>query len=441
MTRTLRRSGVREISTQTVALVTRDARLRRRAVEAALDRPIDLTILDCPDEVRHRRLVERGALLVDPTDPDLLDASGLGVLPRPDRELIARALDADLPRTRILSRRDVGAAIAAAAELCRPRPVDAADSILGVSAAAWHLREQVRSVAAFPDISVLILGETGTGKELVARSIHELSAPGRPFVAVNCAAIADHLVESELFGHAAGSFTGASGVRTGLMEAADDGTLFLDEIGEMPTEMQSALLRAIEYRTFRPVGSNRDVPMRARVLAATNRLSRRERKRLRRDLYFRLAGVTVRTAPLRTRSIDVPCLVGAFMSDFERRHGLGGSIEPSAVDLLCGGSWPGNVRELQAVVGHAAILSRGRPITADHVHAALTSRLDMRSSIPPPAPSESDEQEALRPLPALEKEMIERAMSETRGNVSRAARLLEVPRSTLRDKLIKYGLR
>ncbi|MBX3271218.1 MAG: sigma-54-dependent Fis family transcriptional regulator [Sandaracinaceae bacterium] len=427
-----------------VALATRDPRLVHDAPILAAELGLDLTILADATEVRHRRLAERGALVLDPRAPDLIEAAGRAEPVADVAQLAVCALDSEARASRLAPREDLRRALELARGLAPARPRDAADDILGVSAYAAQQREQVRSVAAFSDVSVLVLGETGTGKELVARSIHELSAPERPFVAVNCAAIPEHLVESELFGHAAGAFTGAHGPRIGLMEAAEDGTLFLDEIGEMPRDPQSALLRAIEYRTFRRVGSNRDVPLRARVLAATNRFAREDRRRLRGDLYFRLAGVTILTAPLRARLVDVPVLVRRCLEDFARRHGGRGTVADDALARLARHPWPGNVRELGAVSAHAAILARGDTVRAAHVEAALESRIDVRSTPPPPSTPgarESGEHPILRPLPEMERELIRRALAECDGNVSRAARLLEVPRSTLRDKMERYGFR
>lgn len=427
-----------------LVVATADSGLVRTLAARVLREEYGVLVLSEVDELRRRALASEGITLVDGRASELMRAVGLTPSRGDDARLFAVSFEGARGDVRSFSRDDLDGAIAWTADLAPVRRRDAADVILGFSSVAAKIRTQVRTVAAFADVSVLILGETGTGKELVAKSIHDLTfGEGAPFMAVNCAALPDHLVESELFGHAAGAFTGAAGSRVGLMEAAGRGTLFLDEVGEMAPDAQSALLRALESRTFRRVGSNRDLPLRARIVAATNRLSRADRVRLRRDLYFRLAGVTIPTAPLRERAVDIPYLTLSFLRDFSRRYGRSPvEVEAAALDRLVAHPWHGNIRELQAVVVHAAILAGGHELAARHVCTVLETRLDMPSAEaashePPRVSAEASPQR----LPAVERAMIVRALDECGGNVSRAARVLGIPRSTLRDKLQKYALR
>ena len=324
---------------------------------------------------------------------------------------------------------------------------DAAGRILGVSPDVLKARDQLRKVAAYADVSVLILGETGTGKELAASAIHELTHrfEGPPMVGINCAALPEALVESELFGHEAGAFTGAQGPRVGLLEAARGGTVFLDEIGEMPPTLQTKLLRVLEERRFRRVGSNRDLPLEARVVSATNR-SVRDLKRsgLRPDLFYRLAGFTVELPPLRERKDDLPLLASHFLDRFAHRYQRGPMRIATAVsEELRSHRWPGNVRELRGVIEHAAILSQGDVVGSAEIRTALQVRSNVGSTAPPdpirPAlvPAETSEE---TPLRDVERAMIIRAYEQHGHNVSEAARSLGVARSTLRDKLRRYGL-
>ncbi|MCC7014754.1 MAG: sigma 54-interacting transcriptional regulator [Planctomycetes bacterium] len=212
------------------------------------------------------------------------------------------------------------------------------------------------------DVPVLILGETGTGKELVARALHEFGArKGKPFLAENCAAVPADLLESELFGHKRGSFTGAIADRPGHFVAADKGTVFLDEIGDMPLAMQPKLLRVLQEGEVRPVGSNKVTKVDVRIVAATNKDLRAMCKALtfREDLYFRLAVVTVQLPPLRERKGDIPHLVRFFLQSMEREMGRSARITPEALELLDRWRWPGNVRELENEIRRCVALSDG----------------------------------------------------------------------------------
>ncbi len=324
------------------------------------------------------------------------------------------------------------------------RARDAADSILGQTPAIHLVREQIRSVARYADVSVLILGETGTGKELVAEAIHELSVGDREtFVAINCAAIPENLVESELFGHEAGAYTGARGVRIGLLESAGAGTVFLDEVGEMPPTLQPKLLRVLESRKFRRVGGNRDIALRARIVSATNRGLSGKSSGLRSDLQYRLSGFTVVLPPLRERVPDIDELAQAFLRAFGARHGVGNlAFTDEARAALRAHPWPGNVRELRAAVEHAAILSSHSTIGTDEIRAVLDRQPRSRSTLPPSQriPSMFPVEPPTARLRDVERTMIQRAFEENAQNLSKTARQLGIPRSTLRDKLRRYGV-
>jgi DNA-binding NtrC family response regulator len=324
-----------------------------------------------------------------------------------------------------------------------PRPA-ATSAIRGEAPAIRAVREQIRTVARYRDLPVLITGETGTGKELIAQAVHAASETDGPFVPVNCAAIPEHLFESELFGHEAGAFTGARGARAGLFEVAAMGTLFLDEIGELPSALQPKLLRALETRSFRRVGSNRDLPFGARVISATHRSLTSPETTLRSDLYYRLAGFTIATPPLRERSSDLDTLARHFLSDFGARYGVGVEFSPRALEALHAYDWPGNVRELRAVVQQAAVLAPAERVGVAELVAALRDRqqpsesrpLDgKRTAVPTQAPVRPE------PLRALERRTILETWETSGNNLSAAARTLGLPRTTLRDRLRKYGLR
>lgn len=314
--------------------------------------------------------------------------------------------------------------------------------LLGASAAMRTLRRQVASVTRFRDIAVLIYGETGTGKELIARAIHDSGGATGPFVSVNCAAVPESLFESELFGHEAGAYTGARGTRRGLLEEAANGTLFLDEVGEMPSALQPKLLRVLEAKTFRRVGSSEQIAFRARVVSATNApLPPAPGATLRADLYYRLNGFTVITPPLRTRLDDVPVLAEHFARVFAERYPEAPlRVSDTALQVLLGYDWPGNVRELRTVVEQAAMVADGAEIGARAVRLALEGRSksgehQFTSSVPP-----GFREREPKSLPDLERTLIVQAFEASGGNMSRAARRLGIPRTTLRDKLKRLGV-
>lgn len=301
------------------------------------------------------------------------------------------------------------------------------EAIVGTSAALTRVRELVR-LAASADAAVMIHGETGTGKELVARAIHAIGrrAPG-PFVAVNCGAIPDSLVESELFGHHKGSFTGAIADRDGRFRAADTGTLFLDEITEMKRDLQVKLLRAIETREVQPVGASEPIRVDVRIISATNR-DPGECVRsggLREDLFYRLNVFTISLPPLREHPEDIPAIAAAYL----KRRGYGAElISEEALQLLAAHDFPGNVRELQNVLESGLILSAGRQVRPEHVAERLMH-----------GPAGSDQTEN-QTLAEIERAALQTAIHQARGNQSRAARLLGISRATLLYRMKRHGL-
>jgi two-component system response regulator HydG len=269
---------------------------------------------------------------------------------------------------------------------------------------------------------VLIVGETGSGKEVFARALHDIGPrAGKPFVAVNCGAIADSLFEAELFGHARGSFTGADRARAGLLARANGGTLFLDEIGELPLARQAALLRALQERRYRPVGGDEEVAFDARIVAATNRdLERAVAERsFRQDLYYRLAAVEIRVPSLRERAEDVAELARLFLS----RAGSSAVISPEAAAALAAHAWPGNVRELEHVMGRLSLL-RVPVIEIEHLPRQI------RPAVPVP-----------RAPVGGERGEVERALAVSGGNISRAAALLGLTRQGLKKRMVRLGMR
>ena len=297
------------------------------------------------------------------------------------------------------------------------------------------MRRLMQSLAAIApsEATVLITGESGTGKELVARAIHNNSARRKgPYVAVNCAALSESLLESELFGHEKGSFTGAESRRKGRFQSADTGTIFLDEIGEISGAMQSKLLRAIQEREIQPVGSDKSIQLDVRVLVATHRdLAKEvEEGRFRQDLYYRLNVVALHLPPLRDRPEDIPLLAGYFLKKFaEKNRKQVKMFTPAAMHRLSLHHWSGNVRELENAVERAVVLLTGEYVGEGDLPPALFG--DQKT------PQSSDIQ-ALT-LEELERKAIVAALEATGGNKSEAARRLGITRKTLHVKLQKYG--
>jgi two-component system response regulator HydG len=304
--------------------------------------------------------------------------------------------------------------------------------LTGVSPKMQRVYRLIEKVAQH-NYPVLILGESGTGKELVARSIH-FSGPRRnkPFVPVDCSALVPTLIESELFGYVKGAFTGALHSKQGLLEAAGEGTLFLDEIGDLPVDLQAKLLRALQEREIKPVGSTERVGVRARVIAATNRdLETAIRSgTFRQDLYFRLNVVQIKLPPLRERRSDLPLLVNTFLEKFGDPQRQVRTISEDAMRRLMAYDWPGNVRELENAVERAVALGSG-PI----LHVG-----DLPSNLQNTESERLPEQDELVPLEELERRAIFRALRETAGDKLAAARLLGIGKTTLYRKLKQYDV-
>jgi two-component system, NtrC family, response regulator AtoC len=323
------------------------------------------------------------------------------------------------------------------------REIEASRGQSGIIAESPPMKEVLRVInkVAPAKTTVLITGESGTGKELVARAVHELSPrKGGPFVAVNCGAIPDQLIESELFGHAKGAFTGAQTAKRGLFEEADSGTLLLDEIGELPLQLQPSLLRALQEGEIRRVGDARSIKVDVRVLAATNRDLAQEvaQGKFREDLFYRLNVVAVKLPPLRDRTEELPALTERFVAQHAARLGMPRkSLSREALSLLQEWRWPGNVRELENALERALVLSEEDEIEADVLPEDI--RAARKAPGPPEQPSEGD-LSVKRAQRALEADLIRRALERTGGNRSRAAELLELSPRALLYKIREYGL-
>ncbi|MBK1717233.1 sigma-54-dependent transcriptional regulator [Thiocystis violacea] len=325
------------------------------------------------------------------------------------------------------------------------------DRIIGDSPAIRHLKGQLSRIVeaagrlqSGPAPSVLVSGETGTGKELVARALH-FGGPraAGPFIALNVATIPAHLVESELFGYERGAFTDARERKPGLVDAADGGTLFLDEIGELEPAAQAKLLKLLEDRSVRRLGSVRDHAVDIQILSATNRSLPRmvADGRFREDLYYRLNTLTVQVPPLRERDGDLLTLARHFLGQFGAKYGKPGlSLDQAAEAALRDHPWPGNIRELRNVMEQAVLYCAGREVRA------LDLALPRVTPAPAPVPVEESIQSAevappspATTLDAMERDMIERTLREVDGNVSKAARRLGITRDRLRYRIEKYG--
>ncbi len=309
------------------------------------------------------------------------------------------------------------------ARLAGPSSAPAELGIVGKSAPAVRLRDAARSVAA-TQVSVLIAGERGTGREQIARTIHEQgSRRGGPFVVVRCAAAPSAVLASELFGHARGAYLDAPASRAGAIERARGGTLYLDDVDELSLDLQGLLVRALSERRVRPIGGSEDVPIDARIVAATTRdlATETRERRLREDLSYRLAACTIEVSPLRARKDDLPALVGHVLATL----GAGArTIAPDAMRALVEHPWPGNDRELCAVLEHALAVAPRAEIQRDDLPATLRS------------PSRVDELgDALITLDELERRYVSHVLTAVRGNKSRAARILGLDRRTLHRKL------
>lgn len=330
------------------------------------------------------------------------------------------------------------------------------EAIIGRSVPMQEVYKAIGRVAP-TDATVLIRGESGTGKELVARAVYQHSLrANKPFLVINCVAIPDSLLESELFGYEKGAFTGANHRRVGKLEQASGGTVFLDEIGDMPFSLQSKMLRLLQERSIERLGGRETIPVDVRIIAATNRNLETaiEAGRFREDLYYRLKVVTVWLPPLKDRSGDIPLLSEYFLSRFFKELGMDcPGITPEAEQLLAGYPWPGNVRELANTIQKTVIFNRGTPLSADDISHAISEKS--------PANEDVNEKHDLMQRSILHHALITRtgenvfdtimdqvagiiiseALNLSGGNRSRAAKLLGLSRPTLHSKIEKYGLK
>ena len=310
--------------------------------------------------------------------------------------------------------------------------------VVGSSAALQHAIEQVRSVAT-SNATVLLLGETGTGKELFAQMIHQASPRAKgPFMAVHCAAIPANLLESELFGHEKGSFTGANERRVGRFESADGGTLFLDEIGEIDATTQIKLLRFLETRSVERLGSHKPIPLDLRLVCATNRDLQQMVKdgKFREDLYYRLSVVPLRMPPLRERTDDIPLLLAHYLKRFAVENNLSEvRLSSDALAVLARYPWPGNIRELRNTCENLAVLRAGKVLTAADLDPRYVQPLSasgvLRPALPATTGSVFDKEQN-------EKELLKQALASASGNRTKAAELLGISRRTLHRKLLQW---
>jgi two-component system response regulator HydG len=348
------------------------------------------------------------------------------------RETLARSLG----RRRLAGiRRDSGEAPEA-----HSNGRSAGPALVGHSPAIIEVMKTLARVAP-SQATVLVLGETGTGKELVARTIHHFSERAdRRFVAVNCSALAEGLLESELFGHVRGAFTGAGTARPGLFREADRGTLFLDEIGDISPALQARLLRALQEHEIVPVGSETPIRVDVRVLAATHRdlpdLVRQGK--FREDLYYRLNVVTLTLPPLRARPQDIPLLIDHFLHELAARHGRGPvAVDPEAQRRLLAYDWPGNIRELQNVLERAMLLAEQDVIGPEHLPPEVRAP---RGTVAPPPPAAEPAAGPLRSLDEVDRDHVLRVLGAMRGNRDDTSRVLGISRRTLSRMILRWNL-
>jgi len=318
------------------------------------------------------------------------------------------------------------------------RQMGTLSNIIGQSEKMLELYRLIEAVARERS-TILITGESGTGKELVARAIHELSdRAGKPFIPINCGALTETLLESELFGFVKGAFTGANSGRAGVFESANNGTIFLDEIGDMPLSMQVKVLRVLQEQKVRRIGANDEISVDSRVITATNRDlgPMVENGAFRQDLYYRVSVIPLHVPSLRERRDDIPHLAEHFMRKFSARSGKNVTLSDGAVAALAGRQWKGNVRELEHTIERAvALTGDGQPINAEHCCANGAAPAYRRTEIP------ADGLHLPAFLNGLEKEYVEEALQRAAGNQTRAAALLQIPVHSLRHLLEKHDLR
>ena len=294
--------------------------------------------------------------------------------------------------------------------------------------------ETIRT-AAPSDASVLIEGESGTGKELIATAFHAQSqrAAG-PFIRINCAALPNELIESELFGYKKGAFTGADRDKRGLIEAANQGTLLLDEIAEMPTHLQTKLLRVLQERRLRRIGDEKEIDVNFRLVSATNRntVALLEEGLLRKDLYFRISTIKIKVPPLRERLDDVPVIAGRFLIRFNEQYGKQiREISPETVARLVSYDWPGNIRQLESVIERAVLFCSGDELQPNCLPEEFQDRASSSTFVIPP----------LLPMEEIERQAIMQTLERTHGNIKKTAQILRFPRPTFYRKLKKLGIK
>jgi len=323
---------------------------------------------------------------------------------------------------------------------------DAAGNIIGNSPALLEVKEIIRTVAS-TNSTVLILGESGTGKEMVARALHAASARSdQPMISVNCGAFPESLLESELYGYVKGAFTGANSSRRGLFEAAQGGTLFLDEIGEMAPPMQVSLLRVLQERQIRPLGSTQTIPIDVRVVAATHQDLERavSEGRFREDLFYRISVIPVVVPPLRQRRDDIPLLAQHFLRRFSQAMGRNVStFAPESIERMLAYEWPGNVRQLENLIERSVAMAAADPVTlpplpqrkAPAAGASETSLDQILASLPPLPPSGLEEL-----LEQIERHYLRHALETTQGVRTEAADLLRMTYRSFRHYARKYGI-
>jgi two-component system nitrogen regulation response regulator NtrX len=410
-----------------------------RALDVLRDRPVDLVLLDIKmpglDGLEvlsqiHRDLPQLPVVIISGhgSIQTAVEATRLGAY-----DFIEKPIDAD--RILLVIRNGLAQRRLLRENVSLKDAVRQKTRIVGEDAEIKRIMETVRKVAP-ANVRVLIMGENGTGKEMIARALHESSPRSEePFVEVNCAAIPEELIESELFGHERGSFTGAVARRTGKFEMADGGTLFLDEVGDMSMNAQAKVLRVLQESEFERVGGTETMKVDVRVIAATNKdLLRASREgRFREDLFYRLNVVPITVPPLRERTADIPLLVEHFLRETASELGQSPKkVSRAAMDRLREYAWPGNVRELKNLVERVVILSAGNTIEASELpDFAPAEKLGARYFDIETYPDFKD---------AVEKEFFERKLRLYNHNVSKTARRLAMQRSNLYKKLEKYGI-
>ncbi len=316
------------------------------------------------------------------------------------------------------------------------------DNIIGESPPMRYFKGYIKKIIQIPQTTVLIQGETGTGKELIARCIHYNSCPtGEPFIEVNCSAIPDMLLESELFGHERGAFTDAKNRKKGLFELADGGTLFLDEIADMTIGLQAKLLKVIEDKVFRRVGGTEEISVSVRIITATNKDMDIlvEKGLFREDLYYRLNVVSIMVPPLRDRDMDVINIANYFISQFNKEYDKNiKGLSPQAEKFLMEYAWPGNVRQLKNAILRALLLESEDVILLKHLNIEKTSKkkpiveIDENGEISVNIPINGI------PLEKVEEKLLQSAMEKANWNQSQAAKLLHITRATMRYRITKY---